>query len=250
MNTSMSVSASYTAASDIQLSNGVPYANNIIATTSQGSWQYYYINVPSGATQLQVMLDSMSDDVDLYVSLGSKPALSAYGCAPFQGGTTAETCTFASPTAGTWWIGVNNYVTGTIAYRVTASFTAQVGGSFNTLSPCRVFDTRVSLNGFSGLALQPYETRNFNVAGVCGIPSDAAAISGNLTVTNVGALGELVVFPSDILQPNTSAISFRAGRTRANNAIVSFSKSSTTFSIFNNSAATVDFILDVNGFFR
>lgn len=124
------------------------------------------------------------------------------------------------------------------------------GGLFYTLPPCRVLDTRMSLNGFNGLALLPYETRGFNVAGVCGIPSGAAAISANVTVTNVGALGELVVFPSDVSQPNTSSISFRAGRTRANNAIVSLSHSSTTFSVFNNSTATVDFILDVNGSFR
>jgi hypothetical protein len=125
-----------------------------------------------------------------------------------------------------------------------------VAGSFFTLSSCRVLDTRMSLNGFNGLALQPYETRNFNVAGVCGVPSDAIAISANLTVTNVGATGELVVFPSDILRPNTSVVSFRPGRARANNSIVSFSKSGTTFSVFNNSAATVDFIVDVNGVFR
>jgi Metallo-peptidase family M12/Glucodextranase, domain B/Divergent InlB B-repeat domain len=238
--------------SDVQLSNGVPYASSIVATTTQGSWRYYYINVPSGATQFQVVLDSMSADVDLYVSLGSKPTLSVYGCRSFLVGTAAETCTFVSPAAGIWWIGVNNYATGTITYRVTASYAGPVGRTFNNLPPCRVFDTRMSLNGFSGLALQPYETRNYNVAGVCGIPSDAVAISVNLTVTNVGTLGELVVFPADVSRPNTSAISFRGGRTRANNAIVSFSfsQSSAAFSVFNNSTATVDFILDVNGFFR
>ena len=47
-----------------------------------------------------------------------------------------------------------------------------------------------------------------------------------------------------------SSLSFRAGRTRANNAMISFSKSSETFSVFDNSASTVDFILDVNGFFQ
>ena len=108
----------------------------------------------------------------------------------------------------------------------------------------------MSLNGFSGLALQPFETRDFNVAGLCGIPADAVAISANLTVTNVGALGELVMFPADVLQPNTSALSFRAGRTRANNSIVSLSNGTTTFSVFNSSASSLDFILDVNGYFR
>jgi hypothetical protein len=131
--------------------------------------------------------------------------------------------------------------------------TIMVGAAarFFTATPCRVLDTRNPTGPLGAPPLQPGATRTFDPsASTCSIPTDAVAISANLTVTNVGAPGELVVFPSDVLRPNTSALSFRAGRTRANNAIVSFSKSSTTFSIFNNSAATVDFILDVNGYFR
>jgi hypothetical protein len=125
-----------------------------------------------------------------------------------------------------------------------------VGASFHPLTPCRVGDTRKPNGPLDGPALQPNATRSFDVAGVCGIPAGPVAISVNLTVTNGGAPGELVVFPSDVLKPNTSSISFGAGRTRANNAVVVLSGSSTTFSIFNNSAATVDFVLDVNGYFR
>ena len=122
---------------------------------------------------------------------------------------------------------------------------------FFTLPPCRVLDTRNPTGLLGAPALQPGATRVFDIAASsCGIPVGALAISANMTVTNVGALGELVVFPSDISRPNTSALSFRTGRTRANNAIVSFSKTSATFSVFNNSPSTVDFILDVNGYFR
>ena len=85
---------------------------------------------------------------------------------------------------------------------------------------------------------------------MCGIPSSAVAISGNLTVTNVGAFGELVVFPSDVAQPGTSSISFRPGKTRANNALIYLSATTTTFSVFNNCIGFVDFILDVNGYFE
>jgi hypothetical protein len=124
-----------------------------------------------------------------------------------------------------------------------------VGASFYPLTPCRVGDTRKPNGPLDGPALQPNATRSFDVAGVCGIPAGAVAISVNLTVTNVGAQGELVVFPAGVSRPNTSAISFRAGRTRANNAVVSLSTSNTTFSVFNNSASSLDFILDVNGYF-
>jgi hypothetical protein len=124
-------------------------------------------------------------------------------------------------------------------------------GPFFTLPPCRVLDTRNPTGPLGAPSLQPGATRTFDMAAsTCGIPVGAVAISANLAVTNVGAPGELVAFASDVSQPNTSVISFRAGRTRANNAIVSLSSSGTTFSVFNSSAAPVDFILDVNGFFR
>jgi hypothetical protein len=133
----------------------------------------------------------------------------------------------------------------------TKTITVGAAARFFTATPCRVLDTRNPTGPLGAPPLQPGATRTFDPsASTCVIPADAVAISANLTVTNVGALGELVVFPADVLRPNTSALSFRAGRTRANNAIVSFSKSSTTFSVFNNSATSVDFILDVNGFFR
>jgi hypothetical protein len=134
-----------------------------------------------------------------------------------------------------------------------ASITVGPAGStfFNALAPCRVLDTRNATGPIGGPALQASALRVFDLTpSSCGIPPDAVAVSANLTVTNVGATGELVAFPADIYRPGTSSISFRAGRTRANSAIISVSKGSTKFSIFNNSAAPVDFILDVNGFFR
>jgi uncharacterized repeat protein (TIGR03803 family) len=121
---------------------------------------------------------------------------------------------------------------------------------FYTLAPCRAIDTRNPSGPLGGPPLQPGATRTFDLASACGVPVDAVAVSANLAVTNVGASGELVVFPSDVPRPNSSALTFQMGRTRANNAIISFSKSGTTFSIFNNSTAAVDLILDVNGSLR
>ncbi|HQQ77855.1 MAG TPA: VCBS repeat-containing protein [Thermoanaerobaculia bacterium] len=121
---------------------------------------------------------------------------------------------------------------------------------FHPLPPCRVLDTRGTFGPLGGPALAPMTPRSFNVTGVCGIPALAVAISANLTVTNVTGSGELIVFPSDVAQPGTSSVSFRAGRTRANNALVYLSATTTTFSVFNNCIAGVDFILDVNGYFQ
>jgi FG-GAP-like repeat/FG-GAP repeat len=133
---------------------------------------------------------------------------------------------------------------GTCAPRVSAPT------ALYPLTPCRVIDTRVGSGALGGPALAPNATRNFDVAGACGIPAAAVAISANLTITNNGAQGELVLFPSDVSRPNTSAISFRAFKTRGNNALVYLSATTTTFSVFDNSAASLDFILDVNGYFQ
>jgi DNA-binding beta-propeller fold protein YncE len=124
------------------------------------------------------------------------------------------------------------------------------GARFFPLPPCRVGDTRRPNGPLDGPSLQPGATRTFAVAGACGIPSGAVAISADLAVTNAGAVGELVAFPSDVARPISSSISFVAGRTRANNGVVVLSGSNTSFSVFNSSAASVDFILDVNGYFQ
>lgn len=126
---------------------------------------------------------------------------------------------------------------------------APVPTTFHTLAPCRVLDTRWALGPLGAPALAPNAARTYDVSGACGIPAGAVSISANLTVTNVVQPGELVVYPSDVGIPNTSAISFRPPRTRANNGIVYLS-TTTKFTVFNNSAASLDFVLDVNGYFR
>lgn len=121
--------------------------------------------------------------------------------------------------------------------------------SFHPLAPCRVLDTRVGSGPLGGPALTPLGTRAFPVTGVCGIPAGAVSISANLTVTNVTQPGELVVYPSDVGRPATSAVSFRPPKTRANNGIVYLSTTA-MFTVFNNSVGSLDFILDVNGYFQ
>lgn len=125
-----------------------------------------------------------------------------------------------------------------------------VATRLHPLSPCRVFDTRDTPKPLGGPALQPHATRSFNVGGVCGIPATAVALSVNLTVTNVTAQGELVVYPSDVGRPATSAISFKPPKTRANNALAYLTAATTMFSVYNNCAGTIDLLVDVNGYFE
>ncbi len=122
---------------------------------------------------------------------------------------------------------------------------------FYTLAPCRLVDTRNPVGPSGGPALQPFAQRIFALTGPCGVPAGAKALSVNLTVTQPGAGGHLVLFPADVETPLTSSINFAAGQTRANNAVLRLSfDGSGGIKVQNGSGGTVDFILDVNGYFQ
>jgi len=132
---------------------------------------------------------------------------------------------------------------------------ASVAGAtrFYTVAPCRVLDTRGPAGPLGGPSLQPGETRPFHVVtSSCGIPSTAKAISVNATVTGPVDVGYLSIYPgNDAQAPTASTINFSANQTRANNAIlVLATDGSGTINVLAGTAGTVDFILDVNGFFQ
>jgi len=120
--------------------------------------------------------------------------------------------------------------------------------SFYTTTPCRVVDTRNPVGPGGGPALQPGTQRRFSVASLCGVPSTAQSFAANITVTQPQMGGHLRIFPSQTAIVSTSAINFGAGQTRANNAILNLGSGS--LEVLNNSAGTVHFILDVNGYFQ
>ncbi|MCF7223520.1 proprotein convertase P-domain-containing protein [Marilutibacter chinensis] len=88
-----------------QLQNGVPVTG---VSGAQGSEQFWTMEVPSGASNLQFVTSGGTGDADLYVKFGSAPTSSNYDCRPYTGGNN-ETCSFASPQAGTWHVMVRGY---------------------------------------------------------------------------------------------------------------------------------------------
>ncbi|HVI57256.1 MAG TPA: pre-peptidase C-terminal domain-containing protein [Luteimonas sp.] len=89
------------------LTNGVP-ATGLAAST--GNSVNYTMVVPSGRSSLQFTISGGSGDADMYVRRGSAPTDSSYDCRPYRSGNN-ETCTFNSPTAGTYYIRVKAYST-------------------------------------------------------------------------------------------------------------------------------------------
>jgi hypothetical protein len=112
-----------------------------------------------------------------------------------------------------------------------------------------VIDTRNKDGPLGGPALIGGTARSFAIAGLCGIPASAAAVSVNVTITAPSADGHLTFYPAGSPPPLVSTINYRAGQTRANNAILLLGASG-DFTVSCAGTGTVDFILDVNGYLQ
>ncbi|MFN2387200.1 MAG: hypothetical protein ABR576_13110 [Thermoanaerobaculia bacterium] len=135
------------------------------------------------------------------------------------------------------------------AYEISPSAVGPL--RFHTLAPCRVLDTRNPAGPRGGPALAGSSARLFGMAGVCGVPASARSVSANVTVTGPAASGNLRFYPGDAGPPLASAINFRPGQTRANNAILRLSgDGAAAVFVANDAPATVHFILDVTGYFE
>jgi YD repeat-containing protein len=123
--------------------------------------------------------------------------------------------------------------------------------AFFTIPPCRVVDTRNANDPWGGPALAAGAVRAFLLTGQCGIPVAAKAVSANVTVTGPAAGGYLSLYPGNALPLGTSNISFSAGQTRACNSVLELaSDGSGSVVVLNGAGGTVQFILDVNGYFQ
>lgn len=123
-------------------------------------------------------------------------------------------------------------------------------GSFYSLTPCRLVDTR-SPTDPNGPAIAGNESRTLTFINKCGIPSDATGVSFNVTVVNPTASGFLSLHPAVGGAASTATITFRQGQLRSNNGIIGLNANgaATVFSGMVPSAK-VDYVVDVNGYFQ
>jgi hypothetical protein len=122
------------------------------------------------------------------------------------------------------------------------------GKGFYTVTPCRLVDTRGAEGPLGGPALAAGGDRTFVLAGTCQVPLGATSVSVNLTVAQATSTGSLTLFPGGTA-PAASAINYAAGQTRANNGIFRLSPTGEIVVRCRQSTGTVQFILDVNGYF-
>jgi len=128
-------------------------------------------------------------------------------------------------------------------------FSAAVGSPFYALAPCRLVDTRNATGPLGGPALTAGSLRTFVLAGHCGIPANAQTLSLNVTVTGATAAGDLQLFAGGTVPPGTPTIPYRAGQTRADNAVSALGSSGDLAIQCDQASGAVHVILDVDGYF-
>jgi hypothetical protein len=123
--------------------------------------------------------------------------------------------------------------------------------TLHAVTPCRLLDTRKPQGPLGGPAIAANGTRTFALTSACGVSPTASSVALNVTVVSPQAAGDLVLYPAGTGIPNASSISFRAGRTRANNAYVLLARDGTgRATVKNNAAGALDLVIDVTGYFE
>jgi hypothetical protein len=143
--------------------------------------------------------------------------------------------------------------TATDEFNTSSEFSACVtvrGSQFNTVTACRVIDTRNPDGPTGGPALAANTVRTFPVAGICSIPSSATAVAINIAVVVPSDTGDLRVYPAGLAAPPASAINFRPGIVRANNAIIALGVGGQISVQCDMPSGNTDFFLDVYGYFQ
>ena len=115
------------------------------------------------------------------------------------------------------------------------------------LTPARLLDSRFG-NGLSG-KFSANTPRTFQVTGRGGVPANAVAVTGNLTVTNQTAAGAAFLGPYPSASPSTSTLNFPVGDNRANGVTLALGAGGTLHATYLAAGGTTDFIFDVTGYF-
>jgi hypothetical protein len=166
----------------------------------------------------------------------------------FTGASRLAAAGSAAPSGGTLTLDLPAR-SATLAVVALAPPPPPAGTAFHVVTPCRVLDTR----GAGGQALAANVRRTVTLTGVCGIPPTARSVSANVTVTAPTAGGNLVAFPADLgAAPGTNTLSFSAGQTRANNAMLLLSGDGSGAAAFTAlmASGTVHLVVDVNGWWE
>jgi hypothetical protein len=210
--------------------------------------------VPTGATAVTGNVTVVAPTTVGFVSLGptlpSVPSTSTVNLT--KGVTTANGVTVAlnGNTLQAVYVGTSSTATVDVIFDVTGFFTADATGlSYHPIVPARYLDSSTG-KGLSGLFTSP-TPRTLAIGGVGAVPSDAAGISGNLTLVNPTSVGFAQVAPTISGVPTSSTVNAVVGRTVANGFDVPLGGSGNLALIwYGLGSATAHLQLDVTGYWK
>ena len=151
-------------------------------------------------------------------------------------------------TVGSQWVRATDTVTTSITGSQTVTVRAGVACTYHPITPVRLVDSRIG-NGLSHhlIANTP---ATFKVAGRGGIPANATAVTGNVTVVNATKGGALHIGPSPLSNPPTSTINFSARQVLSNGLTGSLGSGGTlSVTYLASSGSSTDVVFDVTGYF-
>jgi hypothetical protein len=122
------------------------------------------------------------------------------------------------------------------------------GATYHGLVPTRILDSRSGLG--SSLPFLAAGPREFIVAGAGGVPGNASAVTGNLTVTGQTAAGYVALTTSAQSAPSTSTLNFPKSGDRGNNVTVPLSSDGGLWATYVAPVGTsANLVFDVTGYF-
>jgi hypothetical protein len=143
---------------------------------------------------------------------------------------------------------------GIVLPSASAAVTSGSRAVFVPMVPCRLFDTRPGTDinvGPRATPLGPAEVYTQQVAGIngrCTVPTDATAISMNVTAVGGTAGSYLTVYPADAVQPQASNLNWTAGAAPTPNKVDVKLSGAGAINLFN-LAGSVDVLADVIGYY-
>ncbi len=214
----------------------------------------------NGALHVVYTRSSTSSDASSYDSYHVAPDASSAWSAPHVLSTGTSVYTGSAwggdPTVATdpqdpksVWVGdVYAGTGGKWASKIHQVSVGAVGTKYNPITPVRVLDGRTPI-GLAGPFVSGVP-RTFAVANTGGIPADAVAITGNLTVTGQTAAGFASLTPTPTANPPSSTLNFPRGDTRANNVTIALAADGSLAAVYKATAgASAYLLLDVTGYF-
>jgi len=168
-----------------------------------------------------------------------------------KGDVTANGVTIALSATGSLSVTYlsNKGNTTDLVFDLTGFFTPDMTGStYHPITPTRVLDTRQG-TGLKG-KLVANSPRAFQVGNTDGIPPEAVAVTGNVTVVNATSGWAVYVGPQPIAQPSTSTINFKRQQVLANNVTVPLNANGMLSATYMSTKGnTTDLVFDVTGYY-